>query len=209
MRRRTACRDAKKVGQHGRSDFCPRRCLHLAESYYPHADAPGLAHVRRGCFVVLLTSQKVPVSPQVKRTAYSATASYAPATRVRNETDWLPPDRGRYRRMCLARTHAPLASSDRTRDSTPHGVRSAKSGAKHARYLGTGCSDRWFPISRTASSSTFLRRRTLRHTARQQRSNAISGVSIPNLPAQFPGDFWPPPDFPECAPRREEIQRRR
>ena len=99
---------------------------------------------------------------------------------------------------CFARKHEkPLASSGRTRDSIPHGVRSAKVGAKHARYLGTGCSDRWLPISRTASSSTFLRRRTLRYPVQGTRSKTISGANIPNLPAQFPGDFWPPPDFSE------------
>ena len=38
-------------------------------SYYPHADAPGLAPVRRGFFVVRLINQAVSVSPQVKRTA--------------------------------------------------------------------------------------------------------------------------------------------
>ena len=196
MRRRTDFRIAKKRLDNTCARFSSGDAVCTAPpGYYPSADAPGLAHVRRGCFVVLLTSQKVPVSPQVKRTAYSATASYARATRVRNETDWLPPDRGRYRRMYLARTHAPLASSDRTRDSSPHGVRSTDSGAKHARYLGTGCSDRWLPISLTASSSTFLRRRTLRHTARQQRSNAISGVSIPNVPAHFPEQIWATRDF--------------
>ena len=51
-------------------------------------------------------------------------------------------------------------------------------------------------------ASTFLRRRTLRHTARQQRSNAISGVSIPNVPARFPGDFWPAKDFFTTETRR-------
>ena len=100
--------------------------------------------------------------------------------------------------MCLARTHAPLASSGRARDSTPHGERSTDSGTKHARYLGTGCSDRWLPTSRTASNEhlppqTNASTRCIRGI--RVLSNAISRVSILKVPARFPGDFWPACDF--------------
>ena len=81
-------------------------------------------------------------------------------------------------------------------DSIPYGVPSPKVGAEHARYLGTGCSDRWFPSSRDSvlehlppqtNASTYC--------TRQQRSNAISGVSIPKVPAQNPEKFWATHDF--------------
>ena len=62
-------RRKKELDNTGVRTSAPGDGLHLAESYFPHADAPGLAPVRRGCCVVLLTSQKVSVSPQVKRTA--------------------------------------------------------------------------------------------------------------------------------------------
>ena len=91
---------------------------------------------------------------------------------------------------CFARRHAAsLASSGRTRDSIPHGVRSTDSGAKHLRYLGTGCSDRWFPISRTASSSTFLRRRTLRlvvnERCRMRFQESVSPRCRPEIQRRF------------------------
>ena len=91
---------------------------------------------------------------------------------------------------CFARKHAAsLASSGRTRDSTPHGVRSTDSGAKHLRYLGTGCSDRWLPISRTASSSTFLRRRTLRlvvnERCRMRFHESVSQTCRPTFQSKF------------------------
>ena len=152
MRRRTDCRIAKKRLDNTCARFSSGEAVCTAPpGYYPSADAPGLAHSVEAA-LLSFSERRCPFRLRSKRTAYSATASYARATRVRNETDWLPPDRGRYRHMCLARTHAPLASSGRTRDSTPHGVRNPEVGTKHVRYLGAGCSDRWFPISRTASN---------------------------------------------------------
>ena len=207
MRRRTDCRIAKKKLDNTCARFSSGEAAFAAlPGYYPSADAPGLAHSVEAA-LLSFSERRCRFRLRSKKDRLLGHGFVRTGDSRRNETDWLPPDRGRYRHMCLARTHAPLASSGRTRDSTSYGVRSANSGAKHARYLGTGCSDRWFPISRTASSSTFLRRRTLRHTARQQRSNAISGVSIPNVPAHFPEQIWATRDF--FHHRGTEAQRRR
>ena len=71
----------------------------IAERYFPHADAPGLAHVRRGFFVVLLTSQKVSVSPQVKGPPIRPRLRmHGRLTHRRTHSDWLPNRRHRYRR---------------------------------------------------------------------------------------------------------------
>ena len=158
--------------------------------YYPSADAPGLARSVEAALLSARSTCGVRFASGLKRTAYSATASYARATRVRNETDWLPPDRGRYRRPCFMKTRSPLASSGRTRDSIPHGVRSAKVSAKHARYLGPGCSDRGLPISRTASfrapSSADERFDILfRELDRRRFQESVSQTCRPNFQAIF------------------------
>ena len=146
----------EKVGQHERTVFIRRCSWHSTAGFTTrpptHRVSPTSVEAALLSFPII-KDRKVPVSPQVLK---------GPPTRPRLRTHGrlaFAMRRIGYRRtadvtgfLCFARKHEqPLASSGRTRDSIPHGVRSAKVGAKHARYLGTGCSDRGFPISRTAS----------------------------------------------------------
>ena len=52
VRRRTACRDAKRNGQHGRSDFCCRSLSRPAVTFRTPTHRVS-SPFRRGCFVVL------------------------------------------------------------------------------------------------------------------------------------------------------------
>ncbi len=134
--------------------FHPDAGFPALPEYYPPADAPGLARSVEA-FLLSFSGRRCPFRLRSKKDrllGHGFVRTGDSRIDVRSRIGYRPVDTATGV-PCFARKHGtPLASSDRTRDSIPHGVHSPDSGAKHLRYLGTGCSDRWFPISRTASS---------------------------------------------------------
>ncbi len=146
VRRRTACRVARKSWTTRAIGFGLGSGWHPIPSLIPVRRRTGPRLLRRG-FFVFLPGGRCPC-------------------RLRSLTDRLL-GHGFVRTGDSQRRKTGLATADcalptylfqlkqirrsppgRTRDSIPHGVRNANSSAKHLRYLGTGCSDRWLPISR-------------------------------------------------------------
>ena len=153
MRRRTDCRIARRKLDNTGARFSSGAGFPALPEYYPPADAPGLARSVEA-FLLSFSGRRCPFRLRSKKDrllGHGFVRTGDSRIDARNRIGYRPVDTATGV-PCFARKHGtPLASSDRTRDSIPHGVHSPDSGAKHLRYLGTGCSDRWLPISRTAS----------------------------------------------------------
>ena len=178
---------SRKESRTTRTTRASRSTTCVVERYIPHADAPGLVPVRRGCFVVRSINTRCPFRLRSKKDRLLGHGF------VRTGDSRVSCDRTGYRpeRRATGGLTAPARFQAARETPSRAACIARRLVPSILRYLGTGCSDRWLPISRTASYEHLPPQTNVFDGLNSSGSNAICRRQYPKTPARNPGDFWP------------------